>query len=181
MKSHTAFSNLTVLGFACLLSLSACGSAVKLQSDYDEAVDFSVYGTYAWIPEESSSALEEGLAGPIIRRSIEDELGAKSMIKVDSDPDLYVVYHAGVTEEITGASVDRYGYRYGRYYGGWGTADVSVQKYTKGTLVVDFVDAAQKELVWRGIATGAVNNPEKTRDKLPEIVADLLAEFPPAQ
>lgn len=167
------------LSLALIIILAGCGSSVKLQSDYDNTADFSTYQTYQWMPQPTGANLEAGLAGPIIKRSIESELNDRSMRQVQSNPDVYVVYHASVEDQITGAYIDRWGYGYGRYYGGWGSTDVSVQSYTEGTLVVDFIDAGKKELVWRGTATGAVSNPQKTREKIPEIVADLLADFPP--
>ncbi len=169
-----------ILSLALIVVLAGCGSSVRVQSDYDDTVDFSAYKTYQWMPQPTGANLEAGLAGPIIERSIESELNGKSMRQVESNPDIYVVYHAGVDEQITGAYVDRWGYGYRGYYG-WGrSADVRVESYTEGTLVVDIIDAGQKDLVWRGVATGAVNNPQKTREEIPQIVADLLADFPPS-
>ena len=166
-----------VLSLALIVILAGCGSSIKLQSDYDNTADFSAYQTYQWMAQPDGVNLEAGLAGPFIKRSVESELNDRSMRQVQSNPDLYVVYHAGVEEQITGASVDRWGY--GRYYGGWGSSSVTVQGYNQGTLVLDFIDANKKELVWRGTASGAVNNPQKTREKISQIVADLMADFPP--
>ncbi len=167
------------LSLALIVLLAGCGSSIKIQSDHDNTADFSAYQTYQWMPQPDKANLETGLAGPIIKRSVESELNDRSMQQVQSNPDLYVVYHAGVEEKITGASVDRWGYGYGRYYGGWGSTNVTVQSYNQGTLVLDFIDAGKKELVWRGTASGAVNNPQKTREKIPQIIADLMADFPP--
>ena len=49
-----------------------------------------------------------------------------------------------------------YGYGYGyRGYGGMG-GSTYVTQYDEGTLVIDFVDMAKQELVWRGVGTGAL-------------------------
>ena len=53
---------------------------------------------------------------------------------------------------------------------------------TEGTLVLDFLEAKSKALVWQGIASGAVKpgiSPEQQQQRINEIVAQLLAQFPP--
>ena len=48
--------------------------------------------------------------------------------------------------------------------------------YTEGTLVIDLVDMAEKELVWRGIATGTVQeNPDLQKSQ--QRLALLLPRF----
>ena len=56
--------------------------------------------------------------------------------------------------------------------------------YTEGTLVIDLVDMDEKELAWRGIATGTVQenpDPQKSQQRLDSIVAQILANFPPGK
>jgi hypothetical protein len=63
-------------------------------------------------------------------------------------------------------------------YGGYTT----VSHYTEGTLVVDIVDRAEKELSWRGIATGTVrsrSDPESAREDIEYAIEEILYEFPP--
>ncbi len=73
--------------------------------------------------------------------------------------------------------MDTYGYRYGRYGRRVGTY-TTVQKYQQGTLVVDLVDAKEKELVWRGWAKGEVND-SVGKEKIDDTTAKILAEYPP--
>jgi hypothetical protein len=52
----------------------------------------------------------------------------------------------------------------------------------EGTLVMDFVDAKTKSLVWRATATDAVDpsaSPEAKQRKIDEVIAAMLAHFPP--
>jgi hypothetical protein len=52
----------------------------------------------------------------------------------------------------------------------------------EGTLVMDFVDAKTKSLVWRATVTEAVNpsaTPEEKQKKIDEVIAAMLAKFPP--
>jgi hypothetical protein len=51
-------------------------------------------------------------------------------------------------------------------------------EYEVGTLIIDFVDAKKKELIWRGIATGVVN-PNITAEDIDRIVAKIMENYPP--
>ena len=47
-------------------------------------------------------------------------------------------------------------------------------------LVVDLVDAAENQVVWRGIATATVSsNPKKNQDTIRKAVEQMFATFPP--
>jgi hypothetical protein len=59
---------------------------------------------------------------------------------------------------------------------------VDVRDVPVGTLVVDLVDRARRELVWRGVAQGTVDpraTPEKAEQRANEAMAKLFAGFPP--
>ncbi len=176
------------LGLVLLGLLSGCGSSVKVVADHDPAADFSAYQTYQWMEEPEADRMQRGLIWRDIKQAIDNELSQRSMQQVESNPDVYVVFHASVEEQVTGATIDRYGYGYGGYWGRgrWGgyggTEQVRVESYTQGTLIVDIIDAGKKELVWRSVATGAVrnaDNPQKARAKVPEVVAEVMADYPP--
>ena len=72
-----------------------------------------------------------------------------------------------------------YGYGYGGYWGGGG---VDVYQYTEGTLILDLIEAKSKQLVWRGMAQGTIDenaSPEQRERRLNEAVMRMLANFPP--
>ena len=52
----------------------------------------------------------------------------------------------------------------------------------EGTLVLDFLDAKTKSLVWHATASGAVRptaSPEEQQQRINEVITQLLARFPP--
>jgi hypothetical protein len=54
----------------------------------------------------------------------------------------------------------------------------------EGTVVLDFLDARTKSLVWRATASGAVQpnpSPEEQQKRIDEVVAQMLERFPPKQ
>jgi hypothetical protein len=57
-----------------------------------------------------------------------------------------------------------------------------IRQYEEGTLVIDFVDAASRKLVWRGTGSGALESeptPEETTRGIDRAVAKILEQFPP--
>jgi L-aminopeptidase/D-esterase-like protein len=93
---------------------------------------------------------------------------------VDSNPDLFVVYHVAFKQEKDissyssgyGGGYGAYGWRYG---GGWGSTSTTTQVRTIviGTMVIDLADAKAGELAWRGIGTKEVDTqakPEKRQE-----------------
>ena len=74
--------------------------------------------------------------------------------------------------------IDTIAYGYGWRWGG-GVATTAVTNIPVGTLVVDLVDTASKELVWRGKATDTIDRDSEARDEqLQSAVAEMFQGFP---
>ena len=63
-----------------------------------------------------------------------------------------------------------------------------MRRYEEGTLLIDFVDARTKQLIWRGWAVGVIENvgiiasdPEKAEKKISSAVRKILEHFPPQE
>ena len=169
--------------FGIILFWASC-STLKINHDYDSRTDFSPYKTFAWAraPKEIVGSPRARLLAdnPMLDRRIKNAVASQLVSKgfnPDSNkPDLLIVYHVGLKDKI---NVSNWGYGYGPY---WGPGRVDVYGYREGTLVIDFVDAGKKELVWRGIAQKALKeggSPESRERELNDIIKRLLAKFPP--
>jgi hypothetical protein len=55
-----------------------------------------------------------------------------------------------------------------------------VNQYKEGTLILDFVDARTKKLVFRGVGTAVVGGPESNAAKIQEAVSKIVAAYPGA-
>jgi hypothetical protein len=53
-----------------------------------------------------------------------------------------------------------------------------VNTYGEGTLILDFVDAHTKKLVFRGVGKAVVGGPEANAEKIRGAVAKIVAQFP---
>jgi hypothetical protein len=165
-----------------LLFLVGVGCDLETSVDYDHAADFSGIQTYAWSGEQPAEVND--LVHKRIINAIDDQLRIKGLTQVESDPDVYIIYHGGRSEKVV-VDTTHHGYRYGtgwrwRRYGGTGTSTSTVRRYKEGTLIVDIYKAAEKELIWRGTVTGTVeNDPDEKEKKINKGVAKLFEKYPP--
>jgi hypothetical protein len=159
-----------ILSLLLAAGLTNC-SSVAVKSDFDANANFASYKTFDFMPHRTGNPLNNKR----IEAAIEQELVAKGLQRqVAGRPDLLVAYHTNVKDKI---DVDTYGYRYGRYGRRVGTY-TTVQKYQQGTVVVDLVDAKERELVWRGWAKGEAGE-SVSKEKIDDTVAKILAKYPP--
>jgi hypothetical protein len=169
-----------------VLMLTAC-STVRYSHDWDVEADFGGYHTYAWLPVPPDTTVLDADAararGSLVDRRVRsavDAAMASRGFKLDEDrPEVVVVYHTGLKDQM---NITDWGYSYAGNYWGWEGRDVDVENYTEGTLLVDLLDSATKQLVWRGMATGEIH-PQRTpqeRDRIMmEVVAKMFEKYPP--
>ncbi len=173
-----------LLGFLCLalvVLVSACGGA-KVVIDYDNSADFSQFKTFAY--QEGSPVTDNPLVDQRIVAAIERHLTQEGLQKIDSNADLHVTYHAA-----TGQQSEYYttGYGYGvgpgwRWGGGMASTTTREVSYTVGTLVVDIWDVSDKQLVFRGSASGTVSeDPSKSTENINKVMAQIFENYPPGQ
>ncbi|MGH9322677.1 MAG: DUF4136 domain-containing protein [Vicinamibacteria bacterium] len=160
MRTGAAF---VLFAFA---GLEAQAQTIRVRWDRD--VDFSGYGSFAWM---DGTLAEDPEAHEAIVQEIENELARNGIFPQPADPDLYVYYHASSREEFQ----IRGGYR-----SDWEDAGtLTVNSYVAGTLVVDLVDAIENRVVWRGTASATVSgNPRKNGARIRTVVQKMFAGFP---
>jgi hypothetical protein len=162
------------LAAAFLLSALALPAlAQKPNIQWNNQYDFDAVETFAWQPTPDTSLQQQNpFMHSLIKNTLEAELATSGLTQVESDPDVWVNYHASTSTDVQLRS-DSYGYGFGAYgMGGWGyygmapvgnvSTTTRVVEYRRGTLVVDIWDAASKELVWRGEVSDTMpDNPQK--------------------
>ena len=173
-----------------LIYLQAC-SGIKVSQDYEQGYDFSALKTYSWKANDNNEyGLEDNdLVDNRIREAIENELSAKSFTQVDTGkPDFYVSYHVTIEQKVSSSDVSG-GVSIGRSsrgrYGSVGMSTGSqAHVYDQGTLLIDFTDAVNDKLIWRGISTQSVSDhlePGESKVIINETVEKILKQFPPKQ
>ncbi len=174
-----------------LMATAAIGQDVRY--NFDKNTDFSRFKTYKWVTLKDDGKTN-GLVDKQIRDAVDAELSTKGLTKVDSDnADLFIAYQAGIGQEKQFSSYSTgWGYGSGWGYRGWygpggmssSTTYGSTDTVYIGQLVVDMYDSANKDLVWRGVASKTLDEkakPEKQQKNLAKAVKKLLKNYPPVK
>ncbi len=185
--------SLRVSTLLAVAALAGC-SSLKVNTEYDPTAPYASFKTYAWNPAPPGPEQAPAIRNPVIRdrvvAAVDRELGAKGFTRVtpDASPDLLVSVHGWAQSRV---EVSSYGYAYGPGYV-YGPAygpyqpmpvapAVEVHSYTDGTLLIDFVDAKARKLVWRGTAQDTFTTPDldAVRRSVDEAVRQLVGAYPP--
>jgi hypothetical protein len=167
-----------VFSLAALVTVLGC-SGIKVATDHNQEYDFSALKSFAWMASGSEELLDPLVDTAIldrrVKRAVEAEMLIKGYTKSEDNPDFYISYHFGTEGQV---DVSACGYHYPESPRCWGR-EVETYSYTKGTLVLDFVEPADLELVWRGYATGAIHDIDRMDETIGEAVRKVLRRFPP--
>lgn len=174
MTARTIHSGRVFLLTTALALVATSVWAQKVTADWDKTVNFTAFKTYAWtkgtIPENANPLTVQRVVA-----SVEAELSAIGLVKVDKDPDLLVAVHGATKEDV---SLDAWGYGYYPRWGGGG-GRIDVNKVLVGTLMVDLIDSRARRAVFRGTATDTVSdNPQKNEKKIHKAVEKIFQKYP---
>jgi hypothetical protein len=187
LKNITGF----VMVAAMLAVMAGCTSGPEIRTDYDHNADFSKYKTFGFFePLGVESARYSSIYGSIFRTAITREMEQRGYTQSDN-PDLLINVSGKLQDKTTVttmpspyAGVGYYGYRRG-YYGAWGGygygSETYVSNYTEGTVNVDLVDAAEKQMVWEGVGVGRVRankSNEEVRANIGAAVTQMFKDYP---
>jgi hypothetical protein len=176
--------------FMVLLLVAAASLAMqaqKIKVTYDKQADFSRLTTFAWA--EHGAVAHPMLANDIVG-AIEQELTNRGLKHVDlkANPSLIIQIYGSVDTDSTFYSNDPLYMATGGIppfdpsfsgpltTGQYGNTTVTIHK---GQLVVDLIDAANKKLVWRGMAQENLShNPDKLLTQVNTAIAKLFKQYP---
>lgn len=171
---------------AAILLIPALAAAQKVSYDYDKSATFADYKTFA---HKAGTGVGQELIDARIVAAIDAELAAKGLTRVESNPDVFVVYHMAFDKQKDISTFSSgYGGGYGPYGWGWGggwgggTTTTQVRDILVGTMVIDVADAKKGQLAWRGMGVKEVNtqaNPEKRDKSINNAVKKIFKNYPP--
>ena len=190
MTSHDRTLGATLVILFALSGLSGC--ATKVRSDFDREAVFSSYNTFDWIAPPVRAS-EEGLRpdpeGPFARNSLLDKriraavdsnLRARGFRYLkDGESDFRLNYHVMFKDKLAGSGSD-FGYT-GRYRRGAFSSGFnwSVRQYQEGTIIIDVIDRAKDQLVWRGWSVSRNRDGNYDDAEINRAVNQILMHFPP--
>jgi len=165
---------LTVLFVAVL---AAGCTTLKVYTDHDPGADFSRFKTFDFIGQPKGL---DPLMAKRARAEVALQLKAKGLQRATGRADLLV---AIVARARTEHQVNTVSYGWGWGYGWWGGMGGStsyVRNVPIGALVVDLVNARNKQLVWRGTARDYLSpDPQENAGMLHRAVSKMFESYPP--
>ncbi len=188
MKARYALRKVLMLGsILAVLLATGCASGPTIRSNLDPAADFNKFRTFGFFQPLSTDREEyQSLISQQLVASTKRELEARGLQFTDTNPDLLINFSANLDQRLRVTQTPSMSARgphpswRGRYRT-WPTyQQIDVRQYTLGTIVIDAVDASQRQLVWEGLATSRVT--QSTMDNIGPVlnsaVIDIMRDFP---
>lgn len=154
-----------------MLVISA--SAQSVQSDYDRSFRFSDLKTFSFATQRRGATdplRGDSLNDGRIRNGLESQLIANGFRMETEKPDFVIAYYVTTKNKL---NVQDYGYGPPRWFGG---RDIRVNQYEEGTLMVDFIDAKNNQVIWRGRASGTLEM-KGVDKKISKSVEKLIKQY----
>jgi len=164
-----------------LLGLMLTGGiafGMNVKTDYDRSFDFGRLKTFAFADQrrpDGTLLQRNTLVDNRIRDAIRRDLEARGFrYQPDGQADFLIADYARQRER---AEVDPIAYGMpGRWRWGWGPS-IWTRYYTEGSLVVDFVEPANNQLIWRGRVTDTVKGLDQSEKQIDKGVDQLVKHF----
>jgi Domain of unknown function (DUF4136) len=178
---------LALVGLFIMAVVTGCASSLQAVTDFDSQFNFSTVRKIAIQPIDRSnlnSIRVSDMQVSRVNQALAAELQSKGfeIVTENSEADVYLTWHL-VTEE----RVDVRSYNSMSYYNCWrcgpAVSDVSVRQYTQGTFIVDMIDPARNQSVWRSVIESRLQsnpNDQASAERRAEAATAVFVEFPPA-
>jgi len=172
------------------LTLTGCTS-IPVNQDYDTSFNFASIKSVEWLPADQQTAPKAATfekQSPLIAKRIQsaifNELKNKNISsRTTGLADAYVTYHYSTKRVLhadpfsTSVGLGLFG----RHGGFMFRTEPDLYEYEEGRLVIDIL-SRNGQLLWRGISPSLLTEqttPQVTTTRVNEIVASILAQYPP--
>jgi hypothetical protein len=168
---------------AAVASLMLGAGCISTTAQKAAGVDLHNYKTFAFKeppPDDAKqAAFDRSLAGQTIRAQVATNLQNKGMVEAapGQQADVMIAYHSNLRREW---QYTDWGYGPGWGWGGIGYYGApTMTSYLEGTIIIDFLDPRTHQVVWRGTASGTVNNPDNPdANRVAKAVDKVLKKYP---
>ena len=187
-RNRAAWAGIAI--FVALSALSGC--ATRARSDFDRDVSFSRYNSFDWIAPPIRASEEEMRSDPNgpfasnslldkrMRAAVTSKLRARGYrYEEGGNSGFRLNYHVTFKDKLAGSGTD-FGYT-GRYHRGAFSSGFnwSVRQYQEGTIIIDVIDRAMDQLVWRGRSVSRNRDGNYDEAEINRAVNQILMRFPP--
>ena len=174
------------------LVLAGCASGPKVRTDSASNTNFSSYKTFGFMPQPATDkAGYATLVTQHFKDAISAEMTALGYQFSETNADLLVNFNSNVENRTDVRSMPSASFNYGYYnyrrgfYAGFPiyTTDVDTVHYKVGTVNIDVVDAAKKQLIWEGVSEGTLKKTdlEQPKQAIANVVGLIFQQYPTRQ
>jgi len=161
-----------------LMLTSGIAFGVNVKTDYDRSFNFGKLRTFAFEDQKrpDGSLLQRNtLVDKRIRDALIRDLESRGFrYEPSGQADFLIADYARQREAV---EVDPIGYGMPyRWRWGWGPG-VWTRYYTQGSVVVDFIEPANNQLIWRGRVTDTVKGLDQSEKQIDKGVDHLVKQF----
>jgi Domain of unknown function (DUF4136) len=172
-----------------MLLLACCASGPDVRAVSDPSANFAQFRTFGFAePLGTDRAGYQSIVSQQLKAATTREMTARGLTYAPANPDLLVNFSAQLNDKMRVTTTPEpvmapgyYGYRRG-FYQPWPmyTERTDVSQYTEGTLTIDVIDAARKQLVWEGTVTKSITSKDQANvpAALDAAVAAAFAKYP---
>jgi len=188
LKQPNVYQNLLrTWSLLAVFMLASCASGPTIRSSMDESVDFNRFRTFDFlVPLGTDREGFQTLISQQLVSSAERELLARGLTRTATNPDLLINFSANLDQRLRitqspGTSAGSFNRHRRGFYNTWPSyQQTDIRQYTQGTLGIDVIDAARRQLIWEGVAISRVT--QSTTDNLGPVlddaVVDIFRDFP---
>ena len=165
-----------IVRFVLVLIFTICFtscSSITIDDDFFKTADLTSYKTFDWLSRPHAMLIvKEGRdqVKKLLKESVNEQLTARGLSQKADSPDLLISYLVGAELTNTDDFSDKVGER-------------TAQQYSEGAILLDFLDAKTRELLWRVAAFGIEDRnptPERNKEIVEKTVERMFKNFPSA-
>ena len=182
MKCQLMKYRLPLALIVSLLMLSGCATGPDVRVDFDRLTDFTHYQSFGFVsPLGTDRGGYQSIVSQHLKAATQRQLEARGLHLDTVAPQLLINFYAQLNQKLrvttmptAGIGGGYYGYRAG-LYAPWPMYydQTIVTPYTEGTLNIDVIDAARKQMVWEGVVIESVT--QNTLDNLATAINAAVA------
>jgi hypothetical protein len=155
-EANVMWSVATPMLAVSMLVVAGCGATIR--TSITTNTELGEYKTYAFCTPSYRQGKLEDPSDRAIKSALKHDLAAKGFTEAASGrPDFLISYHFLVASYVKEQPLAAHAVRYG--FSGWpGTNHLT--EYTRGTLIVEFINPQSKQVFWRATGSQLLKRPE---------------------
>jgi len=186
--AHRSLLIAIILFFTFTCFLTATPLAAKTVLDFDPAIDFSKYKTFAFAGGVENLVMlpvDREIIDNRVHRAVSRELAKKGLreVQLNQNPDLVVRYWVNTPQSVNVAAMGNWGAFPPHVGSQWAfTYDsVTAANAKENTLIVDLLDRQSRNLAWRVYVIRKLSNADKDWNKADDDFSKAFESFPPSE